>query len=157
MKTTKRKYTKVNYLECSIPSCKRKAEYGIENLCKAHYERRRKIFGPLENSSINAKGTILFNNDQKKKEPYLNKRGYLLLPGAELVHRAVMEHLLDRPLKPYEHVHHKNGHRADNRPDNLELWTTNHPYGARVTDLLQWCYDFIEEYEVDTLPPSKVN
>jgi len=67
----------------------------------------------------------------------LNKTafGYLLVklsPGDEFFsmaskarwvpqHRLVMARHIGRPLMKSEHVHHKNGFRADNRIENLEL------------------------------------
>lgn len=63
--------------------------------------------------------------------------------GAVFVHRLVMEKLIGRQLHAFETVHHKNGIRDDNRPENLELWAVPQPYGQRVEDLVDWV---IENY-----------
>jgi hypothetical protein len=65
----------------------------------------------------------------------------------ELQHRVVMEKMIGRALRPGESVHHRNGQRADNRPANLELWSTSQPSGQRVRDKLEWARAIISEYE----------
>jgi len=58
--------------------------------------------------------------------------------GRRLEHHVVMEQILGRRLTPRENVHHVNGVRDDNRPENLELWCKPQPQGQRVADLVAW-------------------
>lgn len=51
-------------------------------------------------------------------------------------HRVVMEGIIGRPLLRQEEVHHKNGIKSDNSPDNLELWVSWK--GQRVDDLISF-------------------
>jgi hypothetical protein len=58
-----------------------------------------------------------------------------------------MTFLSCRALKVNENVHHLNGVRHDNRPENPELWVRSQPPGQRIPDLVIWAQRFIEEYE----------
>jgi hypothetical protein len=128
---------------CSVPGCKNRAVGQLVDgrLCGTHYKWRQ--FGKdmsLPVRPMRAKG-----------EGNINTRGYhmRMINGRNMLeHRRVMEQQLGRPLRPGENVHHKNGVRLDNRPENLELWLERgaQPKGARVTDLLAWAEEIVARY-----------
>jgi hypothetical protein len=66
--------------------------------------------------------------------------------GHILEHVKVMSDMLGRPLATGENVHHKNGVRDDNRPENLELWVVSQPKGQRPADLVAWALEILERY-----------
>lgn len=74
----------------------------------------------------------------------LTKNGYVTiytLTGRAYEHRLAMEQTLGRKLAPNETVHHLNGVRDDNRPENLELWRKAQPAGVRASDATKFHYE----------------
>jgi hypothetical protein len=90
-------------------------------------------------------------NRARGRNGCLDRHGYVILPGGSKgayrppQHRAVMEEVIGRPLLDGETVHHKNGNRQDNRPENLELWSSRHGKGQRVDDRVRDALAFLSE------------
>tara|TARA_R100000951_G_scaffold55657_2_gene46776 strand:+ start:104 stop:568 length:465 start_codon:yes stop_codon:yes gene_type:complete len=99
---------------------------------------------------------------KKARNPYGNiHKGYVRVyspdhprsdkTGQLYEHTLVMEHIMGRYLVKGENVHHKNGIKTDNRPENLELWTTNQPVGARVEDKIAFALEILSMYKPEVL------
>ena len=91
---------------------------------------------------------------QREDRPWgIDPKGYLQRRENGVLlkqHRVVMEGILGRKLRPKENVHHRNGKRDDNRPENLELWIqSTQPSGQRIQDKLIDAARFIAQYSSD--------
>lgn len=123
---------------CIVEGCT-KTGRRIRKMCGMHYTR-------------------LFRNGTTDTMPTLGRRiwrtkndsGYIVLtlPNGRRVreHRYLMEQKLGRELLTSETVHHKNGVRDDNRLGNLELWSTSHPPGQKVSDKVTWAKEILKLY-----------
>ncbi len=131
---------------CSIEDCDH--PHWAKGLCQTHYKRVLAIGDADPTRSIRtASGLGTVDRNGYKNIP-IPPHLRFLVGGYAWVgeHRLVMALHLGRPLLPDEVVHHRNGNRLDNRIENLELWSTAHPKGQRVEDLVAYCIEMLGWY-----------
>lgn len=119
--------------------------------CKTTFIRRKSSRTRYCSHSCAAQHRPAFIHEVGKKT--IDREGYVWIivpeeyPGAVRQghtwrikeHRMVMAQTLGRVLTRRENVHHRNGDRSDNRPENLELWVKPQPSGQRSTEGLPHC------------------
>lgn len=104
-------------------------------------------FRPLRSTSKYCSRNCLWsqNGGRNKKAVYwwTNAKGYIegrlwLADGTQIrvkQHRFIVEGILGRPLLASEDVHHVNGIKSDNRPENLEV--LNHSSHTKQTNAMR--------------------
>ena len=139
---------------CGSPVSRRKSEVRAVVYCSRKCYRIKPIPGPGR-----PRDRALVPGETTK----VNGEGYRMLwlgrgvgpyNGWAMEHRHVMAAVLGRPLTADENVHHINGVKTDNRPENLELWSRSQPAGQRVEDKVEWAVTLLRTYAPHLLYPE---
>lgn len=104
------------------------------------YRRMRQAGVPIRHGGDATRGTQAGPKNPNWKDGITRRTsGYILERRngkQQFQHRLVAESVLGRPLRPGECVHHKNGIKSDNRPENLEVLSSHAEHMKRHSDPL---------------------
>lgn len=126
------------FIACSVDGCAKKQI--ARTYCQMHY-RRWSLYGdPLITKVAEVVRGAKYKKVLAPESPMADTKGLVY------EHRYVMSLMLGRPLEEGENVHHKNGNKMDNRPENLEVWNTRQPSGQRPEDKLNYALEILELY-----------
>lgn len=134
---------------CAVDGCHLHARMGV--WCLAHGKRAERNGDPgpaaIRKKAGHRKGKGRWV-DANTGYVWVRKPGHpnLYSNGTMQEHTFVMSEMLGRPLVKGENVHHRNGVKTDNRPENLELWITSQPKGQRVAEVLAWAREILDRY-----------
>jgi hypothetical protein len=137
--TRRAEYVRTRCAGCGVVVERRRSEVREAVFCSVECARRHPIIGPGRPRSVTGSS---------------GRDGYVQVTtdeGRFLEHRLVMEQVLGRKLLPGENVHHRNGQRDDNRPENLELWVKPQPKGCRVEDAVKHAVEILRRYAPERL------
>ena len=134
---------------CTEKGCEK--PHRARGWCNMHYHRYLRKGAFITTPQVNKR-----RKDGEPGSRSKNDRGYIrvYLPehpnahseGMVREHVLIMSEKLHRPLYPDEEVHHRNGIRDDNCPENLELRVGPHPTGITIPDAIQWANEILNRY-----------